>query len=74
MKGAKRKIQSAMGAYNRGRFILHWEKWRNNTAKCMAITRDVRTFVMGLEAGMVTNRTRQDIPGRKNSTCKDFKI
>lgn len=45
-----------------------------HTAKCMAITRDVRTFVLGLEAGRVTNRTRQDILGRKNSTCKDFKI
>ena len=44
------------------------------TAKYMAITRDVRTFVLGLEAGRVTNRTRQDIPGRENCTCKDFKI
>lgn len=38
------------------------------TAKYMAITRDVRTFVLGLEAGRVANRTRQDIPGRENST------
>lgn len=62
-----------MGACN-GKVYSELAEVEEHTAKCMAITRDVRTFVLGLEAGRVTNRTRQDILGRNNSTYKDFKI